>query len=38
MAVAKLVFEKNLANIPKPADMQALIKANMWEPIYPNFV
>ncbi len=38
MAVARLAFEKGLAHIPKPADMRALIKANMWEPIYPNFV
>jgi malate dehydrogenase (oxaloacetate-decarboxylating)(NADP+) len=38
MAVARLAFEKDLAHIPEPADLKALIKANMWEPIYPNFV
>ncbi len=38
MAVARLVFEKDLANMPKPNDLRALINSNMWEPIYPNFV
>jgi malate dehydrogenase (oxaloacetate-decarboxylating)(NADP+) len=38
MAVARLAFEKDLADMPRPNDMRALIKTNMWEPIYPNFV
>lgn len=38
MAVAELAFEKKLANMPRPIDMKALIRSNMWEPIYPNFV
>ncbi len=38
MAIAELVFDKDLTNLPRPNDMRAMIRSNMWEPVYPNFV
>lgn len=35
-ATAELIFEKGLATIPRPDDLLAHIKAQVYEPIYPS--
>lgn len=37
-AVTTLAYDKKLAGVPKPNDMKAFIKSNMWEPVYPDYV
>jgi malate dehydrogenase (oxaloacetate-decarboxylating)(NADP+) len=37
MAVAELAFEKGLAQGERPADLLALIKKHIYEPVYPNY-
>jgi malate dehydrogenase (oxaloacetate-decarboxylating)(NADP+) len=36
-AVAEVAYDQNLAGVPRPANMQAFIKAHMYEPYYPNY-
>lgn len=38
IAVATLAYDKKLSNEPRPDDMKAFIKSNMWEPVYPKYV
>jgi malate dehydrogenase (oxaloacetate-decarboxylating)(NADP+) len=37
-AVAEVAFEDELAGVPRPADVAALVKAEMWEPRYRRYV
>jgi len=37
-AVAEVAFEDGLAGVPRPADVAALVKAEMWEPRYRSYV
>jgi malate dehydrogenase (oxaloacetate-decarboxylating)(NADP+) len=36
--VAKLVFDKGLARVDRPADMEAFIRAHVYKPEYKNLV
>ena len=38
MAVAAFAFEQGLAGVPKPNDMKAFIRSNMWEPVYMDYI
>ena len=38
VAVAESAFKHNLAQIERPADLMALVKATMWQPNYVNYV
>ncbi len=37
-AVAEVAFEDGLAGVPRPPDVAALVKAEMWEPRYRPYV
>jgi malate dehydrogenase (oxaloacetate-decarboxylating)(NADP+) len=37
-AVAVVAYEEGLAGLPQPADVAALVKAEMWEPRYRSYV
>jgi malate dehydrogenase (oxaloacetate-decarboxylating)(NADP+) len=37
-AVAEVVFADRLAGVPRPTDLAALVKAEMWEPRYRSYV
>jgi malate dehydrogenase (oxaloacetate-decarboxylating)(NADP+) len=37
-AVAQVAFEDGLAGVPRPDDVAALVKAEMWEPRYRSYV
>jgi malate dehydrogenase (oxaloacetate-decarboxylating)(NADP+) len=37
-AVAEVAFEDGLAGVPRPRDVGALVKAEMWEPRYRSYV
>jgi malate dehydrogenase (oxaloacetate-decarboxylating)(NADP+) len=37
-AVAEVALEDGLAGLPRPADVAALVKAEMWEPRYRSYV
>jgi malate dehydrogenase (oxaloacetate-decarboxylating)(NADP+) len=37
-AVAEVAFEDGLAGVPRPADVAALVKGEMWEPRYRTYV
>jgi malate dehydrogenase (oxaloacetate-decarboxylating)(NADP+) len=37
-AVAEVAFEDGLAGLPRPADVAALVKEEMWEPRYRSYV
>jgi len=34
--VAKLVFESGLAQVDRPADMEAFIRQHVYSPVYPS--
>jgi malate dehydrogenase (oxaloacetate-decarboxylating)(NADP+) len=36
-SVAEVVFKRGLAGVPKPADMAAFIRQNMYDPSYPTY-
>ncbi len=36
--VAKLVFDANLARVPRPADYQAFIRSHAYQPVYRPLV
>ncbi|MBI5067518.1 MAG: NAD-dependent malic enzyme [Deltaproteobacteria bacterium] len=36
-AVAEVAFQDGLAGIPRPADVKAMVKAEMWEPKYRDY-
>jgi malate dehydrogenase (oxaloacetate-decarboxylating)(NADP+) len=37
-AVAEVAFQDGLAGVPRPTDVKALVKAEMWEPRYRSYV
>jgi len=37
-AVAEVAFRENLATIERPADLQAFVRAAMYDPHYPSYV
>jgi malate dehydrogenase (oxaloacetate-decarboxylating)(NADP+) len=37
-AVAQIAFDDKLAGVPRPADVAALVKAEVWEPRYRSYV
>jgi malate dehydrogenase (oxaloacetate-decarboxylating)(NADP+) len=37
-AVAEVAFQDGLADVPKPADVKAFVKAEMWMPAYRSYV
>jgi len=37
-AVAQIAFEDKLAQVPRPADVAALVKGEVWEPVYRTYV
>jgi len=37
-AVAEVAFQDGLAGVPRPADVPAMVKAEMWEPRYRTYV
>jgi len=37
-AVAEVAFQDGLAGVPRPADVPAMVKAEMWEPKYRSYV
>ncbi len=36
-AVAQVAFDRGLAGVPKPADVAAFVKSQMYEPTYPTY-
>ena len=36
--VAKLVFDSNLAGVPRPDDIEALIRSHVYEPVYASLI
>jgi len=36
IAVAGVVFDHGLADVPEPGDMEAFIRSHFYEPNYPN--
>ncbi len=36
-AVAQVAFDRGLAGVPKPADVAAFVKGQMYEPTYPTY-
>ena len=37
-AVAELVYERGLAQHPRPADLSAFVRSLMYEPVYRSYV
>jgi malate dehydrogenase (oxaloacetate-decarboxylating)(NADP+) len=37
-AVAEVAFQAGLAQVPRPADVLAMVKATMWTPRYREYV
>jgi malate dehydrogenase (oxaloacetate-decarboxylating)(NADP+) len=37
-SVAQIAFEDKLAQVPRPADVAALVKGEVWEPVYRTYV
>lgn len=37
-AVAEVAFHDGLAGVPRPADVAALVRAEMWEPVYRDYL
>ena len=36
--VARLVFDSNLAGVPRPADLEAFIRSHVYAPLYPSLL
>ena len=37
-AVAETAYDAGLAMLPRPADLPAHVRAQMWEPVYRNYI
>jgi malate dehydrogenase (oxaloacetate-decarboxylating)(NADP+) len=38
VAVARVAFDKGLATVAKPSDMEEFVRAQVFEPVYPSYV
>jgi malate dehydrogenase (oxaloacetate-decarboxylating)(NADP+) len=36
-AVADVAFARGLAGVPRPADVEALVRAEMYDPVYERY-